>query len=137
MTSHDCKYYDKENGWCKYFSDWSSDMPDIEYCIQSPCSQYQPKTNRIIIDAKHSIGDKIWFTDYFYDEFSPCKYYGEINEIEVEITESKQKIYYWVVVDYNGSKEYEKYAEEMCFSTYEECTKWCNEHNRISVSLTY
>lgn len=86
--------------------------------------------HNISIEAKYNIGDKVWFTDYCYDTFYPCKYCGEIYEMEIEITKTQKIIYYWIVVDYNGSKEYEKYSEAMCFASYEECTKWCDERNK-------
>lgn len=129
MIASKCKHYDEENGWCKLFTDWSDGMPNIEYCVDGPCPHQQQKCNTITVDAKYNIGDKVWFTDYFYDTFYPCKYPGKINEIEIEITETQQIIYYWVEIDYHGHNEFEKYSEQACFGSYEECTKWCEERN--------
>ncbi len=36
-----CKYYDKENGWCKLHSDWSEAMPVMEFCLLGPCGDYE------------------------------------------------------------------------------------------------
>jgi hypothetical protein len=129
MTEHDCIHYDKDNGWCKKFSDWSNDMPNIEYCLEGPCPYQRQRSNRITIDAKYDIGDEVWFVDYYYDMFFPVKYSGKVNEIEIEITESQQSIYYWIIVNYDGNIEYEKYAEAACFSSYEECEEWCKKKN--------
>jgi hypothetical protein len=129
MTSNNCIHYDEENGWCKKFSDWSDAMPNIEYCIEGPCPYAQQNHNQVIIDPKYKIGDTVWFADYFYDTFYPCKYSAEIFEIEVSITKTQQVIYYWLSIDYNGNITSEKYSEEACFASYEECTKWCDEHN--------
>ena len=130
MTSSNCKYYDEENGWCKYFSDWSDYMPHIAYCVKGPCPHYQSKGNKIEIDAKYNIGDEVWFTDYIYDTYYPCEYPGTIYEIEIEVTEKQRIIHYWVRVDYGENKGCEKYTEEMCFASYEECEQWCDEHNK-------
>lgn len=85
---------------------------------------------KLDIVTKYNIGDTVWFADYVYDTFYPCEYPGIISEIEVEITTTQQIISYWMAVDFNGNKEFEKYTEVDCFTTYEECTKWCNERNK-------
>ena len=36
-----CKYYDKENGWCKLRSDRSEAMPVMEFCLLGPCGDYE------------------------------------------------------------------------------------------------
>ncbi len=36
----DCNYYDAELDCCKRFSDWSSPMPILQPCIESPCEHY-------------------------------------------------------------------------------------------------
>lgn len=125
-----CKYYDEENGWCKLFSDWSYEMPHIAYCVQEPCPYEEAKCNEIQISAKYFIGDEVWFTDYIYDTYYPCKYPGKIYEIEVEINNTQKIISYWMWIDYNGDKRCEKYSESACFYSYEECTKWCDERNK-------
>jgi hypothetical protein len=85
---------------------------------------------KLDMTTKYNIGDTVWFADYFYDTFYPCKYPGIISEVEIEITKTQQIISYWVVIDYDGNKEVQKYTEVACFATYEECTKWCDERNK-------
>lgn len=89
----------------------------------------EQKSNRIIVDTKYNVGDEIWFTDYFYDTFYPCKHPGKIDEIEISITSNQRGVYYWIVVDYEDGINYKKYAEAVCFGSYEECAKWCEKHN--------
>lgn len=36
-----CKYYDKDTGWCKLHVDWSNPMPIVAYCPKSPCVNYE------------------------------------------------------------------------------------------------
>ena len=86
--------------------------------------------NKINIKTKYNIEDKVWFADYFYDTFYPCKYSGEIFEISIEITKTHQHICYWMIVDYGDCIRHEKHYENECFNSYEECTKWCNKRNK-------
>ena len=129
MNHNNCRYYDNWSGWCSYLSDWSSAMPTIEYCCKGPCPHYKSNGANITTNAKYNIGDEIWFAYYVYDSFLPCKYSGKICAIHIEITEAQQSIYYTVSVDYGDGISLEKYAERVCFPTYEECTKWCEEYN--------
>lgn len=84
----------------------------------------------IAINTKYDVGDTIWFADYFYDTFFPCKCPAKISEINIEIDERSQIIYYWTTVDYGEGIVVEKFSEAACFHTYEECTKWCEEQNK-------
>lgn len=130
MIYNNCKYYDEENGWCTYLSDWSTAMPTIAYCVHGPCPHYQSKGNKIEVDTKYRIGDEVWFTEYIYDTFMPCEYPGTIYQIEVDITEDNvQTINYLIRVDYKNNQEYAKYSEKACFGSYEECQQWCDIHN--------
>lgn len=129
MMYNNCKYYDEENGWCKHLSDWSNEMPTIAYCVHGPCLYYESKGNKIEIDTKYRIGDEIWFTEYIYDTFIPCEYPGTIYQIEIVITEKQPIVNYLIRIDYKESREYEKYAEQACFGSYEECQQWCDAHN--------
>lgn len=130
MIYNNCKYYDEENGWCTYLSDWSTEMPTIAYCVHGPCPHYQSKGNKIEVDTKYRIGDEVWFTEYIYDTFMPCEYPGTIYQIEVDITEDNvQTINYLIRVDYKNNQEYAKYSEKACFGSYEECQQWCDVHN--------
>lgn len=90
---------------------------------------YNLSPNRIIVDAKYNIGDEVWFADYFYDTFYPCKHPGKIDEIEISITSNQMGVYYWIAVDYEDGIGYEKYSETACFGSYEECAEWCDKRN--------
>lgn len=82
------------------------------------------------IETKFNIGDAVWFADYYYDTFYPCKYHGEIYEVNIEITKTQMLISYWMTVNYKNSREYEKYSECACFRSYEECAEWCDKRNK-------
>ena len=129
-----CKHYDKENGWCKLFSNFSHAMPDVEYCVEGACPHMTPERNTITIDAKYNIGDEMWFADYIYDEFCPVKRPAKIIEICIEITEKKTTVCYWATINYGDYVNCEKYAEDVCFASYEECVKWCKEQNKQSAT---
>jgi len=127
MNTHNCKYYDSENGWCKKLSDWHNDMPDIEYCIDGPCPYEEPKINKFVVNAKYNIGDNVWHYEYFDGICYPSKDIGKIYKINIEITKRDLHIYYHVATEYNGVKSYDTYLESNIFKSYEECEKWCNE----------
>lgn len=130
MIPNNCKYYDEENGWCKYLSDWSNEMPTIAYCVHGPCPHYQSKGSKIEFNAKYRIGDEVWFAEYLYDTLIPCEYPGTIYQIEVVVTEQNtQTINYLTRVEYGNDKECGKYAEQDCFGSYEECQRWCDAQN--------
>lgn len=45
--SHNCKYYDIENGWCKKFLNWGDAMPTVEYCTEGPCPYEESDVHKI------------------------------------------------------------------------------------------
>lgn len=83
----------------------------------------------INVETKFNVGDEVWVADYFYDTVYPSKHTFKVSEINIEIDASQLIIYYWVTMDAGDCKTIDKYSESVCFSTYEECTKWCDEHN--------
>ena len=79
------------------------------------------------ISTKYNIGDKVYITE-FYDEYVPS---GELTivTIEIGISANKTKVIYYL----NKGDEFQSYySEDSLFATYEECTKWCEEHNKNS-----
>ena len=38
-----CQHFDPELNICKLHSDWSSPMPVLTPCVESPCEDYSPK----------------------------------------------------------------------------------------------
>ena len=99
------------------------DEVDVCYTIDSDTD------NRMIIDLKHETGDTVWVADYYYDTFYPCKHPGKIEVIEIKISDKCRNIYCWVNIDYGGEIRVEVYPEKMCFRSYDECVKWCDEYN--------
>lgn len=126
---NNCLHYDKSNGVCKCFSSFNGNTPNIAYCSKGPCSCYQSKGKQITIETQYDIGDEVWFADYVYDTYYPCRCSGTVYEIDVEITESQLMINYWLKIDYDNHILYEKYAEKACFASYKECKQWCKEYN--------
>lgn len=126
--SHNCKYYDLENGWCKKLSDWSDAMPDIEYCTDGPCPYESPKTYQVVVNTKYDVGDIIWYYNYSRGAYYPSPLPGKIDKISVEITKNNIYIYYHVEICRDSNKIYETYSENKCFNSFEECAKWCEEH---------
>lgn len=129
LKFNNCQYYDKENGWCKCFSNFDGDTPNIAYCSKGPCPCYQSTGRQIEAEAKYNIGDEIWFAEYVYDTYYPCQYPGTICEIGVKITKHQQSIKYSVRTNYGNNIGYAEYAEKACFASYEECEQWCEEYN--------
>ena len=84
----------------------------------------------IVVNTKYNINDTVWFADYFYDTFFPCKYPAKISEINIDVDENKQAVHYWTTVDYGNGTSLVRQSEDACFNTYEECTKWCDEQNK-------
>lgn len=79
---------------------------------------------KITIDTKFSIGDIVYAADY-YNEFYASRTPYVIRDIIINISNRDIRTMYCVT---NG--EYtDHFPEDWLFSTYEECTKWCTEHN--------
>ena len=125
-----CKYYDAHHGWCSHFTDYSTETPMFAKCFGRPCSQYTPKVNILTINTKLKVNDEVYLAYYFYDTYYPCRRSGRVSEIQIKIGETAQTIEYRVAVDCNGEIFYEQIPERRCFATYEECDKWCEEHNK-------
>lgn len=125
----DCKHYDTENGWCKFFTDWHDAMPDVEYCLQGPCSHYEKPYHEMTIKTKYKVGDTVWFANYFCDEFYPYKYSGNISEIFISVTDDGVSVLYLIAYENEFGIMLEKHSEDVCFGSYEECVKWCNKQN--------
>ena len=83
----------------------------------------------INIETKFNIGDDVWIASYCYDTYYPSKHPFKVNEINIEVDSSQLIVYYWGTMETVDWTDVSKYAESACFSTYEECTKWCEEHN--------
>jgi hypothetical protein len=79
------------------------------------------------ISTKYDIGDKVYIAEL-------CDEYVLSNEltiitIEISVSANKTKVIY----NLNDGDDYKGYyTEETLFATCEECTKWCEEHNKNS-----
>ena len=79
------------------------------------------------ISTKYNIGDKVYIAE-LDGAYAPSNELT-VMTIEIEISANKTKVVYYL----NDGDDYKSYyTEEALFSTYEECTKWCEEHSRIS-----
>jgi small-conductance mechanosensitive channel len=77
-----------------------------------------------LIKTQYNIGDTVYIADCYYDFYANQKPYI-IKEILIDINSYSTSIQYEV--------EQEGYVyqipESWVFATYEECIKWCEEHN--------
>ncbi len=54
-----CNFYDKEEGWCKLNSNWSSPMPEI-VCCDGKCANYTAKESKISLNVfKKAVADML------------------------------------------------------------------------------
>ena len=74
--------------------------------------------------TEFDIGDSVYIAET-YDVYVPDGPYNIIG-IKLQIIDNATTVRY--MLD-NGDKLY-GYPEHLCFDTYEECLKWCYEHNK-------
>ena len=79
------------------------------------------------ISTKYDIGNKVYIAE-LYDKYVSSNGLT-VTTIEIEISANKTKVVYYLN-DGDNYKGY--YTEEVLFETYEDCTKWCEEHNENS-----
>lgn len=76
------------------------------------------------ISTRYDIGDKVYIAE-LHDAYAPSNKLT-VTKIEIEISANKTKVVYHL----NDGDDYKSYyTEEALFSTYEDCTKWCEERN--------
>ena len=95
------------------------------------CGNYKGKSS-LVIDTKYNIGDIVYIADCFYGEYIACKIPYIIKAVHISIEEDQQEIKYVLV---NNRLGYTLLKQDSCFPTYAECTKWCEEYNKISYTL--
>lgn len=100
-----CKYYVKEDGGCRKFTDLSNPMNHIEYCVKSPCPYEKPLTNyehikSMSVDefaewiSKHSYSAWLEWFDKKYCKNCPdimCKYEDGLTEFPCSYCEINDK----------------------------------------------
>jgi hypothetical protein len=76
------------------------------------------------IETRFNIGDTVYAADHYYDFYAVKDPYI-INDIIVNISNRGIRVMY--CAEQNGRTT--RFPAEWLFDTYEECTKWCKEHN--------
>lgn len=84
----------------------------------------------ISIHTKYNIGDTVYiawcYNGEYVPEIQPCA----INTVYTYTENEIVKISYGIV---DGEDDLEmEIPEDACFRSYAQCTKWCEEHNKIS-----
>lgn len=103
-------------------------MSELKYCVEGPCSYYEPKRNTITVDAKYNIGDEVFMADRYDGYYVPAGPYS-INCIAVYVTIYGTKLSYGVQDDNNIGNSTTA-SEHLLFHTYAECTEWCKNQNQ-------
>ena len=78
----------------------------------------------VTIKTKYDIGDIIYAVDHYYDYYASHTQYV-ITDIIVKIDSRDIRIMYCV----ECGERVDRFPEAWCFATYEECARWCEEHN--------
>ena len=81
----------------------------------------------ININTKFNVGDTVYIADHYYD-FYPINEPGTIKNILIDGDINKIRIDYEIEQDIFVVRV----PEEWTFDSYAQCTKWCEEHNKIS-----
>ena len=76
------------------------------------------------INTKFDVGDEVYIADSYYEYYASSKPYV-ITRVHIKSDGNKTHITYDVEQD--GFRDI--VTEGLVFQTYEECTKWCKNHN--------
>ncbi len=76
------------------------------------------------VETKFNIDDKVYVADLYHDYYVSKEPYTVVG-IDIDISDHATKIRYRLERDGAVNSA----IEDMLFATYEECTKWCEEHN--------
>ena len=79
-----------------------------------------------MIETRFNVGDVIYIADHYYDYYASRTPYV-VSGILIHINNKEARVLY----DVKQGKLTDRFPEYLCFSTYEECAKWCERHNRI------
>lgn len=79
---------------------------------------------RVTVETKFNVGDIVYVADHYYDFYANHKPYI-VSDVLIDINSKRTRIAY----DVEQDGFIYRVPEEWTFSTYEECTKWCDEHN--------
>lgn len=79
---------------------------------------------KLSIETKFNIGDTVYIAERFEDWFA----YKKPHIIsDISISASSKAVHILYEVQQDGFTD--SVPEDLVFSTYEECAKWCNERN--------
>jgi hypothetical protein len=78
----------------------------------------------ITIKTKYNVGDVVYIADHYYDFYAYRKPYI-IKDVLIDVNSRRTYIQYEVEQDGTTYRS----PEHWTFTTYEECAKWCEEHN--------
>ena len=79
---------------------------------------------KFTIETRFNIGDVVYAVDHYYDYYASHTPYI-ITDIIININNRNIHTMYCV----EQGEHTDKFPEEWIFNTYEECNKWCREHN--------
>ena len=82
---------------------------------------------QLTISTRFNVGDIVYVADDYYD-FYPEKTPYVVVDILIRADNKRTHIVYEIEQD----ELLRRVSEDWVFSTYEECTKWCDEHNKLS-----
>lgn len=76
------------------------------------------------INTQFDIGDTVYAADHYHNYYASHTPYV-ITDIIVNIDNRDVRISYCV----ECGEHADRFPEEWCFATYEECARWCDDHN--------
>lgn len=79
---------------------------------------------RLAIETKFSIGDQVYLAEIYHEYLANSKPYTIVG-ISIHMNEHATKTIYRI--EQEGLID--SVSEHILFATYEECAKWCDEHN--------
>ena len=79
---------------------------------------------KLTVDTKFSIGDVVYVVDHYYDYYASHRPYV-VTDIIINIDNRNTRVTYCV----ECGEHIDRFPEEWLFTTYEECARWCDEHN--------
>lgn len=79
---------------------------------------------KLAINTKFNIGDQVYIAETHHEYWANSKPY-QIVGIHIYMNEHTMKISY--NIEHDGFID--SVSERLLFATYEECMKWCKEHN--------
>lgn len=79
---------------------------------------------RLVTETKYNVGDTVYIADHYYDFYANRQPY---TIIDVLINVNSRRTFVQYEVEQDGISY--RVPEDWTFATYEECVKWCEEHN--------